>query len=256
MLPEPRTGALVAPRAHALRVYWSESCYELLGTLRQLDFTVPTVLFPAMFYLFFGVLFGRGNGMAEYLVATYGAFGVIGTAFFGFGVGAAVSRESGEWRLRRVTPMPAGAFWVSKTMVAWVFCAVVLIELFALSAWLGGVRFDRLQWLAMAGILLVGSLPFAALGLAVGTHTSGQGAAPLLNLIHLPASFLAGLWIPIDLLPSFLQKTALALPHFHLAQLALVPVGLDAGYPPAVHVGALALVTAVSLAVATAGYRR
>ena len=245
-----------APPLHGLRILWTESCYELLATVRQLDFTLPTLLFPGLFYLFFGVLFGRGNGMSEYLVATYATFGVVGTALFSFGVGTAVARESGEWTLKGLTPMPAGTFLLAKAVVAWVFCAVVLIELFALAAWLGHVRFGRGQWLAMAGILLIGSIPFAALGAAIGAHTSGKGAPSVLNLFHLPAAFLSGLWIPVTMLPDSLQYVALAFPHFHLAQLALATVGMDLGRPWPLHVGALAIVTVASLGLAASAYRR
>ena len=59
-------------------------------------YAVPSIAFPAMFYLLFGVMFGRGTvggiSMATYLIATYGAFGVIGASLFGFGVGVAVER--------------------------------------------------------------------------------------------------------------------------------------------------------------------
>ena len=253
-LPRPSTGSVSMPRR--LNAYCTESCYELISVFRQLDFSLPTLLFPAMFYLFFGVLFGKGSGLSSYLLATYGAFGVIGTALFGFGVGTAVARESGELRLKQVTPMPAGAFLVSKIVASLVFSCLVLMELFLLAAAFGGVRFELYRWLGLAVVLLLGTLPFSAFGLAIGTHVSGKGAPAVVNLFYLPMAFLSGLWIPITMLPEPMQKLAFALPPFHLSQLALGVIELDSGFPWPVHVAVLAAVTFICLGIAARGYRR
>ena len=64
-----------------MRTYLLEIKYEFLKALRMPQYSLPTILFPIVFYIFFGVVFGgRNTGgvkMAEYLIATYGAFGVI-----------------------------------------------------------------------------------------------------------------------------------------------------------------------------------
>lgn len=242
--------------AFRMTPYLLEAQSELLQAWRQPSFAVPTLLFPAMFYFFFGIIFGRSNGFASYMVATYGAFGVIGTALFGFGVGVAISRESGELRLKRVTPVPPLAFLGGKLVAALVFSSLVIAELFALAATLGEVRFERLQWIGLAAILLVGTVPFAALGLAIGTHSSGQGAPALVNLTYLPMAFLSGLWIPIEAMPELFRTLAIALPPYHLAQLALGVLGKGAEQPVALHVGYLVLMTAVSLLLAARGFQR
>ncbi|MEM6793570.1 MAG: ABC transporter permease [Acidobacteriota bacterium] len=252
--------ATAAPAA-AWAPYFSECRYELLATWRQPAFTLPTLLFPAMFYLFFGVVFAGGGAassaeVSAYLLATYGAFGVIGTALFGFGVGVAVARETGEMRLKRVAPVPPLATLTAKGLCAAVFSLVVITELFALAGGLAGVALPRGQWLGLAAVLLVGTLPFAAFGLAIGTHVSGKASATVVNLIYLPMSFLSGLWIPIEVMPSFLRDVAFALPPYHLAQLALGQLGRSAGQPAMLHVAALLITTVICLAIAVRGLRR
>ncbi|MEM1180699.1 MAG: ABC transporter permease [Acidobacteriota bacterium] len=246
---------LERPRFRAVP-YLLEMQAELLQTWRQPSFSIPTLLFPAMFYFFFGIVFGQSNGYSSYLLATYGAFGVIGTALFGFGVSVAVARESGEMLLKRVAPVPPGAFLAGKMTSSLVFSGLVLAELFGLAAIFGGVRFERGEWIGLAAALLLGSLPFAALGLAIGTYASGNGAPAIINLIYLPTAFLSGLWIPIQVLPEFLQKLAVVLPPYHLSQLALGVVGRSVGQPVALHVGVLLAMTAVCLLVAARGFRR
>jgi ABC-2 type transport system permease protein len=47
-------------------------------------------------------------------------------------------------------------------------------------------------------------------------------AAPgIINLVYLPMSFCSGLWMPLSMLPHWMQKMAPALPTYHYAQLAL-----------------------------------
>ncbi|MEO1085849.1 MAG: ABC transporter permease [Acidobacteriota bacterium] len=236
--------------------YLLEIQSELLQALRQPAFAVPSLLFPAMFYLFFGVVFSQTSAYSGYMLTTYGAFGVIGAALFGFGVSVAIARESGELLLKRVAPVPPGAFLAGKMMTSLVFSCLVLAELFVLGAAFGDVRFERGQWLGLAAVLLLGSLPFAALGLAIGTHTSGKGAPAIINLIYLPAAFLSGLWIPIQVLPEILQGFAVVLPPYHLAQLALGVIDQSVGQPVALHVAVLVAMTAVCLAFAARGFRR
>ena len=234
----------------------AEVRYELLSLLRQLDFALPTLLFPAFFYLLFGVFFGGQSGLSVYLVPTYGAFGVIGTALYGFGVGLAVARETGEMRLKQVTPLSPWAMLGAKMVCALWFSCLVLLELFVLAATLGGVRLERAEWWGLTVVLLLGSLPFAAIGLAIGSHVSGQGAPAVVNLVYLPTAFLSGLWIPVEMLPDFLHKVALFMPPFHLGQLALGVIGQGAGHPPILHLAVLVGITVASLAVAVRGLKR
>jgi ABC-2 type transport system permease protein len=71
----------------SVRVYRLESKYELLKMLRLPAFMIPTLGFPLMFYSLFGLVLPSGGATggkaSSYLLATYGAFGVIGIALYG-----------------------------------------------------------------------------------------------------------------------------------------------------------------------------
>ena len=88
-------------------------------------------------------------------------------------------------------------------------------------------------------------LPFCAIGLYIGSVVSGQGAPAVINLLYLPMAFLAGLWMPLSMLPAFLAKLAPVWPAYHLAQIALAVVGLDNGGSAVVHGLVLAAVSVV-----------
>jgi ABC-2 type transport system permease protein len=258
-LPLAATGTTASERsASVLRAYLLETRAEVLRTLRMPSFALPSLLFPAMFYVFFGVIFGnRGMSaqMPTVLLATYGAFGVIGPALFGFGVGVAVERGLGWTRVKRASPMPPGAYFASKIVMSMIFAALVCATLFTLGATVGGVRLERFQWLSLAAWLVFGALPFCAMGLLIGVFAKAQAAPAIVNLLYLPMSFFSGLWIPIQIFPKPLQEAAVFLPPYHLGQLALGTVGFSKT-DPVTHMLALLAFTAVFLSLAVWGWKR
>jgi len=243
-----------------MRTYLLEIKYEFLKALRMPGYSLPTIIFPLFFYLFFGVLFGaRQTGpvtMASYLVATYGVFGVMGAALFGFGVSVAVERGQGWLEVKRTTPMPMAAYFVSKLAMSLIFSSIVVLLLFALAVTAGNVSLPPLKALTLFGVLVTGSITFCALGLALGFLAGPNSAAPVMNLIYLPTAFLSGLWIPIIFLPKPVQAIAMWLPQYHFSQLALRTIGGSRGESVALHIGAMLAATVVFGLVAWYGYRR
>lgn len=242
------------------RTYALEAKYEFLKVLRMPGYAIPSIAFPAMFYLLFGVIFGRQNvgavSMSTYLIATYGAFGVIGASLFGFGVGVAIERGQGWLLLKRASPMPPMAFFVAKLAMCIIFAAVIVLVLSALGVAFGNVRMPPAMWLRLGSTLVLGAIPFCALGLALGYIVGPSSAPPIVNLIYLPMSFLSGLWLPFEILPPAVKTIAPFLPAFHLGQLALGAIGAGRGTPAWSHVAALAGFTLIGLGLAVWGYRR
>ena len=240
-----------APARSPWRSYLLEAKCEFLRMLREPAFGVPVVAFPAMFYLLFGVVLNKGSaGAAQYLLATYGAFGVIGAAMFGFGVTIAMDREKGYLRLKRTLAVPPGALLLAKTAMAALFAAIISLLLAVLAVTLGGVSLAPWQWAMLLAVNVLGVLPFAAIGMFFGSLVGGNAAPALLNVLYLPMAFLSGLWLPLAMLPAFLAKIAPVWPAYHLGQLALKVVGHDQGAPAWLHLLALALVTVVFFALA------
>jgi ABC-2 type transport system permease protein len=220
---------LAMPRRRVLGAYLEEARSECLRYMRAPAFMLPIMLFPAMFYLLFGVLMAKSGGAdaARYLLASYGVFGVMSPGLFGFGVSLALERDGGLLAFKRALPMPPGAYLLGKMMMAMAAAAVVILLLLAMAVSLGHVRLSLFQ---AGGLLLTGTLgvlPFCALGMFVGTVFKGQGAPGVLQLIYLPMSFMSGLWFPLPMLPKFLQQIAPIWPSYHLDRLALAAVGLN-----------------------------
>jgi ABC-2 type transport system permease protein len=240
----------VATNSHYSRfnVYFTESKFEFIRMLRMPMFALPALIFPAMFYLLFGVLMNHGKGQAStYLLATYCIFGVMGPGLFGFGVSVAMEKDRGWLKWRRAIPALAGAYFISKMVMALIFSFIIYIELALLAAFFGGVDLNAVQWLQLLIVSLLSSLPFSAMGLVVGTLVNGQAAPAIVNFTYLPMAFLSGLWLPINMLPKFLGTLAPVWPSYHASQIALKIIGSDLGTPLWQHIVYLIIFTAAML---------
>lgn len=215
--------------ARLIGAYLAEIRCECLRYLRSPGFMLPLLLFPGVFYLMFGVLmnFSPDGSASRYLLASYGAFGIMGTGLFGFGVSLAVERDGGLLTLKRALPVPPGAYLFGKMVMAMMTASLVVAELLLLGAFLGHVELSALQVLAMLVCGAIGVLPFCALGMLVGTLLKGQGAPGLLNLVYLPMAFLSGLWIPLTMMPKIVSQVAPIFPSYHLNQVMQRAVGSD-----------------------------
>jgi len=227
---------------NTLRIYKKEAWYDLISVWRTPGFVLPSLAFPLMFYLFFGVVFSSG-GNATYLLVSYGCFGIMGPAMFNFAMNIASDRAHGWLTLKRLSPMPVGAYLLAKLVTSLVFALVIILLLFSVAVLFGNVQLHASQWLILAALLLAGTLPFALIGLILGLTLSDKAAPGVVNLLYLPMAFLSGLWLPITMLPQTLQQLAWLWPSYHLSQLGLKVVALDQGFALWVHLLIIGLST-------------
>lgn len=171
-----------------VRLYAASQTLELL---RYPSFSVPTLAMPALVFLVVGV--GRLHAPAALVMASYAAFAMLGVAFFQFGVGIAAERSSPWHTFLRVLPAPVAARFAGRVLSALGFglASASLVALLAVTA--AGVRLGTVHWLALAAVLVVGAVPFALFGIAIGYWLSPRGALPAANLLYLASAYLGGL---------------------------------------------------------------
>jgi len=235
-----------APTLYLVQAQW-------LNLVRTPAYTLPTLLFPVMFYGFFGLLMIPGG--AKPLLGSFATFGVMGAALFALGVGIATERAQGWLKLLRASPAPVAAVILGKAAVAVLFGLVIVVVMSAMAAVFGGLRLYTGQWLGFAAVMALGSLTFCLMGLAFGLWLSPNAAPAVLNLIYLPLGFLSGLWIPAQQFPGWLQELAQWLPPYHMAALAHAVLGVreaEIGIS-LLHLGVFSM---ICLLFAIAGWRR
>ncbi len=216
------------PGSRLWAAYFGEMRFEFVKSLRTPAFAVPTLFFPVMFYLLFGIFLGsmRGNSeQALYLFATYGVFGAMGPGLFGFGVSLAIEREQGLLTLKQALPQPPGAYLLARSAMAMLFVAIISLALTLMAVLVGDVPLTFSQGVRLFVIDVLGALPFCAIGMYLGSLVSGAASPAIVNLIFLPMAFLSGLWLPLQFMPQILSDLAPIWPAYHLAQIALDTVG-------------------------------
>ncbi len=246
---------------HTATIYLKEAKYEFLKNLRLRMYTASVLSFPLMFYVLFGLVLNSkenfgGTHVPTYLIATYGTFGVMGASLFGTAAGLAADRGLGWLQVKRASPMPPFAYFAAKVVMSLIFSTMIVLALFVLGLAFGGVRMLVAEFARLLGTLVAGSLPFSAMGLALGYFTGPNSAPSTINLIYLPMSFCSGLWVPFMFLPKIVRQIALVLPPYHLSQLALGVVGAGTHESNATHWEALLAFTLICLGVARIGFQR
>ncbi|ADV66706.1 ABC transporter permease [Deinococcus maricopensis] len=249
-----------APTTPFARAYLALTRAEVRRVLRNRTYLVPTLILPLMFFGLFGLpnLQGRlsGVGAGPYMVISYAAYALISTAMFSFGVSVAAERSSGWLRQLRLTPMSPAAYFAAKISASIVLglLSITLLSVFARIT--GGVSIPAAQLIAAYAKLLIGMVPFALLGLAIGLSFGGGSAAPVANLINLPLMFASGIFYPLDVAPQFIRTLAPYLPAYHYGQLGWSSIGAHVTGAEWTHWAWLGGYGLVFLALAMLAYRR
>jgi ABC-2 type transport system permease protein len=233
------------PIGRLLNAYLTEARYESVRMLRSPAFGLPFLSLPVALYLLFAVLlFGaalRSDPKAGmFTFVGFDVFGVMGPGLFGFGAVVAMEREQGLLALKRALPMPSASYLTAKLIMAMMFGVIVTATMITAALTLGHLPLSAGQCLGLVAVNILGSLPFCALGLFIGTRTSGKAAPAIANIVYLAMIYLSGIMLP---LPKSMEATAVIWPAFHLDQLAFRVLGNPSQGAAWVHVAVLAGVT-------------
>ncbi len=234
---------------------------EFLKLWRVPAFTLTSLFLPGIFYAFIGV--GQSSHLifpnvtfGAYFLASMSVYSVANVMIFSFGISVATERGMKMDLLQRATPMPPFVYLLSKCITALFFAALTLVVLFPFAYVAGGVRIDPSVWVTLASRVLIGSIPFIALGFAIGYLSGPNSAVAVINLIYLPTAFASGLFFPKQLLPSFIQSIAPYLPLHFFGQLGWDAIGAPTDGTVATDWLYLAVYGVLFFAVALWAYRR
>lgn len=205
--------------------------FELRRTLRNVRLLVFSLGFPLI--LFFAIagpgrhetdFGGTGISLPLYYMVGLVGFGAM-MALISTGARIATERTDGWTRQLRITPLSARAYLRAKVLTGYAMALLTIASLYASGVVLG-VRLPADRWVEMTMLILVGLLPFAALGVFVGhlltADTIGPATGGLVSLLAL----VSGTWFPLG--DGFMHDVAQWLPSYWLVQASHVALGGDA----------------------------
>ncbi|MDQ6605373.1 MAG: ABC transporter permease [Actinomycetota bacterium] len=200
--------------------------FELLRTFRNRRFFLFSLGIPLVFYWL--IASPQHNKLISHTGLTYAAYYMIGLASFGTmmsmistGARIATERQAGWTRQLRISPLSVRSYFRAKVLTGYAMALASLLLLYVSGALLG-VSLPAQRWLEMTGLILVGLLPFAALGILVGHLVTTDSVGPLMGGLVSLLAFLSGTWFPIT--NGFLHTLGQFLPSWWLVQASHIAV--------------------------------
>jgi ABC-2 type transport system permease protein len=203
--------------------------YELLRTLRNRRFFLLSLGFPLVLY--FVIVSpnrhvqnfdGSGISFPLYYMIGLASFGTM-SAMLSSGARIAAERAVGWNRQLRISPLSTRNYFRAKIVTGYMMALISLLALYLAGTSLG-VRLGASEWLEMTGLILVGLIPFAALGIMIGHMLTPDSIGPAMGGGISLLALLGGTWFPITG-HGFLHDIAQLIPSYWLVQASHVAVG-------------------------------
>lgn len=227
LAPDP--GA--APAARRVRAHAGLELATQLGNGEQLLLTVviPTVLL----LLFTGVpLVDVGEGRrVDFMVPGILALAVIATAFTGQAIGTGFERRYGVLKRLGASPLGHGGLLAGKTLAV-LAVEVGQVALLAVVGLLLGWEPHAGGWPPALLLLLVGTVTFSLLGLALAGALRAEATLAVANLVFVLLLLSSGIVVPLATFPDAVQPWLELLPSTALAtglRTAFAGGGLEVG---------------------------
>ena len=202
--------------------------YELLRTIRNRRLFIISLAIPIVIYILVAApnrdtksFDGLPISPKIYFMVSLAVFGAM-NAVLGAGTRIAAERGTGWNRQLRLTPLTTRAYFATKVVTGYALGCAAIALLYAVGAAFG-VRLGAANWLEMTGYLLVGLIPFAALGILIGHLVTADAVGPTVGGVGAFLAFLGGVWFPVQ--NGVLHDIAQALPSYWLVQASHVGLG-------------------------------
>jgi ABC-2 type transport system permease protein len=203
----------------AVRRVLSQARVELVLSLRRGESLLVSFLVPIGILVFFAKVDAVNTTLrhpVDFLVPGVLALAVMSTAMVSLGIATGFERRYGVLKRLGSTPLSRAGLLAAKTVV------VLVIELAQLVVIVGtglALGWDPKHGLAAAvGLLLVGTVAFAGIGLLLAGTLRAEANLAMANALFLVLLFLGGMAYPLARLPDALATFARGLPAAALAE--------------------------------------
>lgn len=181
---------------------WLYTRFELRRAFRNRRFFIFSFGFPLVLYFLIAGpqrntanLAGTGISAPLYYMTGLASFGTM-ASMISSGARIAAERQAGWTRQLRITPLSTRQYFRAKVVSSYAMAITSLVLLYLAGSSLG-VSLAASRWLGMTGLILVGLLPFAALGITVGHLMNVDSIGPLTGGLTAILAFLSGTWFPL-----------------------------------------------------------
>jgi ABC-2 type transport system permease protein len=201
-------------------IAFSYARYDVIKTFRNRRFFIFAVGIPLILYLIFAGANQNvkieGIPFPVYYLSGMASFGTMNASASG-GAVISLERAVGWTRQLRITPLPVWAYMASKVIRGYVMACITIVVLYAAAVLAYNVHFTAGGWLLMTGLILVGLLPFMALGILLGHLVTPDTMGPALGGLTALFAIFGGAFGPLAKTGWF-HTFAQLLPSYWLVQ--------------------------------------
>jgi ABC-2 type transport system permease protein len=202
-----------------LNIFKMQCKSEILRVLRNRYFVFWSLVMPILFYYIFTNIVNtdvpdKELWQAHYLMSMT-VFSVMGSSIMTLGIRKVQENSQGWSMFMRITPLSDSVYFVAQ-MVGQSFIHVIsIIVIFSAGALINDVNLTVSEWILSGLWILLGSIPFLALGTLIGTMKKVETAAGISNLIYMMLAIAGGMWMPIEVMPTLMQQIGKWLPSYN-----------------------------------------
>lgn len=193
---------------------------ETLRILRNPYYLFWSLFMPIIFYILFTKVFNPAptddNLYQAHFLMSMTVFSVMGSGIMILGIRLVEERKQGWALFMRVTPLSSQAYFFAKMVGQMLIHVFSIIVIFIAGAVINSVSLSLIEWLFSGMWILIGSVPFLVLGTLVGCLKKVDTATGISNVLYMLLAIMGGLWMPMEVLPGFIQKIGVWLPSYNL----------------------------------------
>ncbi|QCJ44182.1 ABC transporter permease [Bacillus sp. S3] len=202
-----------------MKTFQMQCKVEIIRILRNRYFVFWSLVMPILFYYIFTNVVNtnapnKAEWQAHYLMSMT-VFSVMGSSMMTLGIRMVQERSQGWSRFIRITPLSDTVYFAAQMIGQSVIHLLSITIIFLAGAIINDVSLTAFEWIASGLWILLGSLPFLAIGTLIGMMKKVETAAGISNVIYMVLAVAGGLWMPIEIMPKVMQTIAQWLPSYH-----------------------------------------
>ncbi|MBO0820490.1 MAG: ABC transporter permease [Nocardiopsaceae bacterium] len=174
---------------------------EVSRLRRNRRYLIFSVALPVVLYLLVGTRVkatAYGVDYSAYYMVAMATFGSFSGALMNNSVRIAQERKEGWIRQLRLTPLPSASYVIAKLIAAMAVTIPSVVIVLVLGAFVGHVHMSAAAWVTIAVIIILGSLLFAALAVAIGYRFHPDQVQPIATILYFVFIVLGGVFFPLS----------------------------------------------------------
>ena len=200
---------------------WLLAKAEIYRLRRNRRYLVMSVALPIVLYLLIGTRVKNsptyGVAFAAYYMVAMATFGSFSGALMNNSVRISQERKEGWIRQLRLTPLPSSAYVIAKLIAAMAITIPSVIIVMLLGRFVGDVRMPVASWVTITVVIVLGSLLFAALAVAIGYRFQPDQVQPIATILYFVFIVLGGVFFPLS---GMIQKIGQYTPAYEAVKIS------------------------------------